>query len=75
MQTLPKLDPSWEKMHEQLISIDESRYTYEFSDYYKILSPLNNWTIVKRENALENVFSKASHIRVILTRNGCLERS
>ena len=32
-----------EKMHEQLISVDESKYTYEFSDYYKILSPLNDW--------------------------------
>ena len=37
-----------EKMHEQLISIDESRYTYEFSDYYKILSPLNNWDDSKK---------------------------
>ena len=37
-----------EKMHEQLISIDESRYTYEFKDYYKILSPLNNWNNSKK---------------------------
>ena len=37
-----------EKLHEQLISIDESRYTYEFKDYYKILSPLNNWNNSKK---------------------------
>ena len=32
-----------EKLHEQLISSDESQYTYEFEDYYKILSPLHGW--------------------------------
>ena len=32
-----------EKLHEQLISKDESQYTYEFGDYYKILSPLHGW--------------------------------
>ncbi len=37
-----------EKLHEQLISVDESRYTYEFDEYYKILSPLNNWDNSKK---------------------------
>ena len=38
-----------EKLHEQLISSDESPYTYEFKEYYKILSPLNEWdTSLKR---------------------------
>ena len=32
-----------EKLHEQLISSDESSHTYEFEDYFKILSPLNRW--------------------------------
>lgn len=32
-----------EKLHEQLISSDESSHTYEFKDYFKILSPLNSW--------------------------------
>ena len=32
-----------EKLHEQLISSDESSHTYEFDEYYKILSPLNKW--------------------------------
>ncbi len=32
-----------EKLHEQLISSDESSHTYEFENYFKILSPLNRW--------------------------------
>ena len=32
-----------EKLHEQMISIDESSFTYEYPDYYKILPPINNW--------------------------------
>ena len=30
-------------MHEQLISKDEANDTYEYEDFYKILSPLYNW--------------------------------
>jgi UDP-N-acetylglucosamine 4,6-dehydratase/5-epimerase len=32
-----------EKLHEQMISVDDSLYTYEFSDYFKILPQINNW--------------------------------
>ena len=32
-----------EKLHEQMISKDESNYTYEYDDYYKILPILNDW--------------------------------
>ena len=32
-----------EKLHEQLISEDEAAFTYEFDNYFKILSPLNEW--------------------------------
>jgi UDP-N-acetylglucosamine 4,6-dehydratase (inverting) len=32
-----------EKMHEQMISIEDSYYTYEYSDYFKILPQINNW--------------------------------
>ena len=32
-----------EKLHEQLISKDEANDTYEYEDFYKILSPLYNW--------------------------------
>ncbi|OUU30982.1 MAG: UDP-N-acetylglucosamine 4,6-dehydratase (inverting) [Crocinitomicaceae bacterium TMED209] len=53
-----------EKLHEQLISVDESRYTYEFKDYYKILSPLNNWNNSKKRmgegKQVQDGFSYAS---------------
>ena len=32
-----------EKLHEQLISLDEAPYTYEFDNYFKILSPIYNF--------------------------------
>ena len=32
-----------EKIHEQMISPDESSYTYEYKNYYKILPSINNW--------------------------------
>ena len=32
-----------EKLHEQMISTEDSYYTYEYSDYFKILPQTNNW--------------------------------
>jgi len=32
-----------EKLHEEMISIDDARSTYEYSDYYKILPAINGW--------------------------------
>ncbi len=32
-----------EKLHEQMISVEESRFTYEYEQYYKVLPDLNNW--------------------------------
>ncbi len=32
-----------EKMHEQMITKEDSLYTYEYKDYYKILPSINNW--------------------------------
>ena len=32
-----------EKLHEQMISSDDSYSAYEYSDYYKILPQINNW--------------------------------
>jgi UDP-N-acetylglucosamine 4,6-dehydratase/5-epimerase len=32
-----------EKIHEQMISPEDSYYTYEYSDYYKILPAIHNW--------------------------------
>ena len=37
-----------EKIHEQMIGIEDSYYTYEFSDYYKILPQINNWANDKK---------------------------
>jgi UDP-N-acetylglucosamine 4,6-dehydratase/5-epimerase len=32
-----------EKLHEQMIGPEDSAYTYEYSDYFKILPSINNW--------------------------------
>ena len=32
-----------EKLHEQMITNEDSIYTYEYKDYYKILPSINNW--------------------------------
>lgn len=32
-----------EKLHEQMIGIEDSDYTYEYEDCYKILPAINNW--------------------------------
>ena len=32
-----------EKLHEQMIGSDDSYFTYEFADYYKILPHINHW--------------------------------
>ncbi len=32
-----------EKLHEQMVNIEDSDYTYEYGDYYKILPAINNW--------------------------------
>ena len=33
-----------EKLHEQMIGIEDSPSTYEYDDYYKILPVINNWS-------------------------------
>ncbi|WP_440650540.1 UDP-N-acetylglucosamine 4,6-dehydratase (inverting) [Candidatus Pelagibacter sp. HIMB1495] len=37
-----------EKLHEQMISFEDSYSTYEYSDYYKILPQINNWALDKK---------------------------
>ena len=32
-----------EKIHEQMISLEDARFTYEYDGYYKILPSINNW--------------------------------
>jgi UDP-N-acetylglucosamine 4,6-dehydratase/5-epimerase len=33
-----------EKLHEQMIGTEDSPYTYEYADYYKILPAIHNWS-------------------------------
>jgi UDP-N-acetylglucosamine 4,6-dehydratase len=33
-----------EKLHEQMISEEDSMFTYEYDNYYKILPSINNWS-------------------------------
>ena len=32
-----------EKLHEQMIGLEDSDYTYEYAEYFKILPQINNW--------------------------------
>ena len=32
-----------EKLHEQMIGLEDSPYTYEYADHYKILPMIHNW--------------------------------
>jgi FlaA1/EpsC-like NDP-sugar epimerase len=36
-----------EKLHEQMIGEEDAYYTYEYSDYFKILPAINNWSADK----------------------------
>jgi UDP-N-acetylglucosamine 4,6-dehydratase/5-epimerase len=42
-QTIIGMRPG-EKLHEQMISEEDSFYTYEYDDYYKILPVINEWS-------------------------------
>ena len=33
-----------EKLHEEMISVEDSYHTYEYDDYFKILPAINNWS-------------------------------
>jgi FlaA1/EpsC-like NDP-sugar epimerase len=33
-----------EKLHEQMIGIEDSMYTYEYQNYYKVLPAIHNWS-------------------------------
>ena len=53
-----------EKLHEEMIGEDDSIYTYEYDDYYKILPAINNWSsskvMIKDGIPVENGFSYTS---------------
>jgi len=54
-----------EKIHEEMIGKDDSPYTYEYLDYYKILPSINNWSksdkLIKNGNKVEVGFSYTSY--------------
>jgi UDP-N-acetylglucosamine 4,6-dehydratase/5-epimerase len=37
-----------EKLHEQMIGIEDAPNTYEYEDYFKILPTIHNWTNDKK---------------------------
>lgn len=41
-----------EKMHEQMIGLDDAEFTFEYGKYYKILPMIHNWH--KDENRIKN---------------------
>lgn len=45
-QTIIGIRPG-EKIHEQMIGLEDSPYTYEFDGYYKILPMINEWFLDK----------------------------
>ncbi len=53
-----------EKLHEQMISVEDSNYTYEYKSYYKILPSINNWNRdhkrIKTGKKVKNGFSYTS---------------
>jgi UDP-N-acetylglucosamine 4,6-dehydratase (inverting) len=53
-----------EKLHEEMIGEDDSLYTYEYDDYYKILPAINNWSfskkLIKSGKRVEKNFSYTS---------------
>lgn len=55
-----------EKMHEQMISSDDSLYTYDFKDYFKILPTINNnkkfYEIKKNHKQVADNFNYISNI-------------
>lgn len=54
-----------EKLHEQMIGIEDSPHTYEYDEYYKILPSINNWSKdisrIKNGKLVDHNFSYASN--------------
>ena len=54
-----------EKLHEQMISEEDSHYTYEYPRHYKILPVINNWGLseerIKDGKKVDEGFSYTSN--------------
>lgn len=50
-----------EKLHEQMIGIEDTPYTYEYPDYFKILPAIHNWSAdshrIKKGKRVEDGFT------------------
>ena len=55
-----------EKLHEQMISLEDSYSTYEYDNYYKILPQINEWGVdnlrIKRKKKVKKEEPHDSHI-------------
>jgi UDP-N-acetylglucosamine 4,6-dehydratase (inverting) len=74
-----------EKLHEQMISAEDSEYTYDFQTYYKILPQINDWSSdilrIKEGRKVKSGFSYSSdnnpswmtidQLRAWITKNLC----
>ena len=59
-----------EKIHEQMIGIEDSPFTYEYKTFYKILPMINDWHKDKRRIKEGKKFRKISSIHLIATQIG-----
>ena len=59
-----------EKIHEQMIVIEDSPFTYEYKTFYKILPMINDWHKDKRRIKKGLKFQKISSIHLIATQIG-----
>ncbi len=54
-----------EKLHEQMIGIEDSMYTYEYKSFYKILPAIHNWSKdpirIKKGKKVSNTFQYNSN--------------
>ena len=54
-----------EKLHEEMISLEDSYSTYEYSNYFKILPQINGWSLDKKELKKVKKFQKVLFTVVI----------
>ena len=64
VETLKQLNTPGEKLHEQMISEEDARFTFEFQEYYKILPQnseiLSNYLAEKKSQRVEEGFVYSS---------------
>ena len=53
-----------------MIGIEDSQYTYEYKDYFKILPSINNWFEDSKELKMEKRYRQTSPIQVITIKIG-----